>query len=70
MLLRYHEGNTVTYGDDSKGKIVGIGNIKIGSCSLIENAVLVEGLKHILLSNSRLCDKDFKTVFDDSLVIF
>ena len=30
-LSRYHEGSTVTFGDDSKGKITGIGNIKIGS---------------------------------------
>ena len=42
--------NTVTFGDDSKGRKAGIGNIKIGSSSSIENVVLVEGLKHNLLS--------------------
>jgi len=30
-LSRYHEGGTVTLGDDSKGKIIGIGKNKIGS---------------------------------------
>ena len=58
-LSRYHEGNTITFGDDSKGKIIGIGNIKIGSSLLIENVVLVEGLKHNLLSIIQLYDKGF-----------
>ena len=64
-LSRYHEGDTVTFGDDAKGKIIGIGNIKIGSSPLIENVILVEGLKHNLLSISELYDKGFKVVFDD-----
>ena len=45
-LSRYHEGGTIIFGDDSQGKIVGIGNIKIGSSPLIENVVLIEGIKH------------------------
>ena len=49
-LSRYHEGGTVTFGDDSRGKFVGIGNIKLCSSLLIENIVLVDGLKHNLLS--------------------
>ena len=36
-LSRYVEGGTVTFGDDSKGNIIGIGNIKIGTSPLIEN---------------------------------
>ena len=52
-LSRYHEGGTVTFGGDSKGKIIDIGNIKIGSSPLIENVVLVDGLKHNLLSISQ-----------------
>ena len=64
-LSRYHEDCTITFEDDSKGKIVGVGDIKIGSSPLIENVVLVEGLKHNLLSNSQICDKDFKVVFYD-----
>ena len=51
-LSRYHEGATVTFGDHSKGNIIGIGNIKVGSPPLIENVVLVDGLKHNLLSVS------------------
>ena len=64
-LSSYHEGGTVTFGDDSKGKIVSIGSIKLGSSPMIENIDLVDGLKHNLLSISQLCDRGFKVVFDD-----
>ena len=64
-LSRYHEGGTITFGDDSKGKIIGIYNIKIISSPLIENVVLVDCLKHNLFSISQLCDRGFKVIFDD-----
>ena len=64
-LSRYHECGTVTFGDVSKGKIIGLGNIKIGSSLFIENVILVDGLKHNLLSISQLCDRGFKVIFDD-----
>ena len=51
-LSRYVEGGTIIFGDDSKGNIIGIGNIKIGTSPLIENVVLVDDLKHNLLSIS------------------
>ena len=65
-LSRYVKGGTVTFGDDSKGNIIGIGNIKIGTFPLIENVVLLDGLKHNLLSISQLCDRGFKVIFDES----
>ena len=65
-ISRYHEDGNVTFGDDSKGKIIGMGNIQTGSSPLIENVILVEGLKHNLLSTSQRCDKGFKFIFDDS----
>ena len=58
-LSRYHEGGTVTFGDDSKGKIVCIGNIKLGSSPMIKNVALVDNVKHNLLSVSQFCDKGF-----------
>jgi len=64
-LSRYHEGGTVTFRDNSKGKIIDIGNIKIGSSPLTENVILVDGLKHNLLSINQLCDRGFKVIFDD-----
>ena len=65
-LSRYVEGGSVTFGDDSKGTIIGIGNIQIGASPIIENVVLVDGLKHNLLSISQFCDQGLKVVFDDS----
>ena len=69
-LLRCHEGGTVTLEDDSKGKIVSIGNIKFDSSPLIENVVLVDGLKHNLLSISQLCDRGFKVILMILLAVF
>ena len=42
-----------------------VGNIKIDSSLLIENVVLIEGLKHNLLSISQLCVRGFKIIFYD-----
>ena len=49
--------------DESKGKIIGIGNIKIDPSALIENVVLIKSLKHNLLSISQLCDKGLLICF-------
>ena len=49
----------VTFGDNEKGRIIGHGSIGNNSSSLIENFLLVDGLKHNLLSISQLCDKSF-----------
>jgi len=54
----------VTYGDNNKGKIIGVGKIGKSSSTPIENVLLVEGLKHNLLSVSQLCDRGYKVSFD------
>ena len=54
----------VTYGDNNKGRILGVGKIGTNSSSSIENVLLVEGLKHNLLSVSQLCDRDYLVSFD------
>ena len=53
-------------GDNGKGRIIGHGSIDNNSSSLIENILLVDGLKHNLLSISQLCDKGFKVIFEFS----
>ena len=65
-LSRKIDGGTVTFGDDSKGKIICNDNIQIGKSPLIEDVALVDGLKHNLLSISQLCDKDFCVAFYSS----
>nr|KYP46180.1 hypothetical protein KK1_032224 [Cajanus cajan] len=54
----------VTYGDNNKGKILGIGKIGTNFLTSIENVLLVDELKHSLLSVSQLCDKGFKCIIN------
>ena len=63
-FTKIENGGNVSFGDNSKGKIIGIENVSNVSSTLIENVCLVENLKHSLLSISRLCDKGYKVVFD------
>ena len=53
----------VTFGDNAKGRLIGQGNICNSTLFFIENVLLVDGLKHNILSISQLCDKDFKVIF-------
>ena len=55
--LKPNDGGFVTFGDNSKGKIIRLGNISKNLFTFIENVLLVKGLKHNLLSISQLCDK-------------
>jgi hypothetical protein len=60
------DGGFVTFGDNSKGKIIGIGNIGNTPSPIIEDVLLVDGLKHNLLSISQLCDKGNRVTFEKS----
>ena len=64
--LTLQKGGQVTFGDNSKGKIMGIGTVSMSSNLMIENVLLVKGLKHNLLSISQLCDKNYKVIFDNN----
>ena len=48
----------------NKGKIAGVGKIGTNPSTSIENVLLVDGLKHSLLSVCQLCDKGFLVSFD------
>jgi len=61
--LELKEKGFVTCGDNNKGRILGNGVIGNGSSFNIKNVLLVEGLKHNLISISQLCDKGFKVMF-------
>ncbi|GAV67062.1 hypothetical protein CFOL_v3_10571, partial [Cephalotus follicularis] len=56
--LKEVDGGKVTFGDNNKAKICGIGSIGNKFSTLIENVSYVVGLKHNLLSVSQLCDKE------------
>ena len=62
-LDRKKSGN-VSFGDNSKGIIRGIGTIGNNSQTQIKNVLLVENLKFNLLSISQLCDKGLKSFWN------
>ena len=53
----------VSYGDHNKGAILGKGSKGNPSTITISNVMLVEGLRHSLLSISQLCDNGYKVTF-------
>ena len=63
-ILKSKDDGTVTFGDNAKGKIIGIGNIGNPDNPSIENVLLEDGLKHNLISISQLCDIGYKVLFD------
>ena len=56
----------VTFGDNNKGKIIGIGKVGKEPLPTIDNVYLVDGLQHNLLSVSQLCDMDYDVKFESS----
>ena len=62
-FTKIENGGNISFGDNSKGKIIGTGNVSNVSSTLIEKVYLVENLKHNLLSISQLCDKGYKVIF-------
>src|ERR1044072_859232 len=60
----------VTYGDNNKGEILGKGSVGNPSSTAISDVLLVEGLKHNLISIIHLCDKGYKITFlkDDCII--
>ena len=65
-FLTKKNGGYVTFGDNAKWRIIGQGNIGNDTSSLIESVLLVDGLKHNILSINQLCDKGFKVIFEAS----
>ena len=65
-FTKIENGGDVSFGDNSKGKIFGIGNVGNVSSTFIENVCLVENLKQNLLSISQLCDKGYRIIFSKS----
>ena len=62
------KGDAVTFGD-GKYKIIGIETISMKSFPILENVLLVDGLKANLISTSQLCDKGMNVIFRPSKCI-
>ena len=55
--------DSITFGDNGKGKINGLGKIVIFNDMSISNGLLVERLNFNLLSVAQSCDLGFKCIF-------
>jgi hypothetical protein len=53
----------VTFGDDKKGKVLGIGVIKVNDHFTLNDAALVGRLRYNLFSISQLVDADLSVLF-------
>ena len=63
--------DSITFRDNGKGKVKGLGKIAISNNMSISNVLLVESLNFNLLSVTQLCDLGFKCIFrvDDVEII-
>ena len=63
--------DSITFGNNKKGKVKGLGKIAISNDMSISNVLLVESLDFNLLSIAQLCDLGFKCIFgsDDVEVV-
>jgi hypothetical protein len=63
--LREERDVSISFGNNNLAKIIGTGTMKIGRKYANEkNVLLVEDMKHNLLSVSKMCDQGKKLVFD------
>jgi hypothetical protein len=53
----------VTFRDDKKGKVLGIGIIKVNDCFTLNDVALMDRLRYNLLFVSQLCDADLSVLF-------
>ena len=63
-LLTESDGGQVTFGENSKEKIIDSEKVGKNLSSYIDDVMLVEGLAYNLLCISQLCDKGHKVLFD------
>jgi hypothetical protein len=59
----------ITFGDNSKGKVQGLGKVVISNDHSISNVLLVVSLSFNLLSAGQLCDLDFQCLFTEKEVV-
>ncbi|WVZ60555.1 hypothetical protein U9M48_010561 [Paspalum notatum var. saurae] len=59
----------VTFGDNSKGKVIGLGKIAISNDLSISNVLFVKSLSFNLLSIAQLCDLGLTCEFDKNCVV-
>jgi hypothetical protein len=65
ITLKKERDGSVSFGNDNSTKIIGKGTVKLGSKDAkAENVLLVENMKHNMLSVSQMCDQGHRLIFD------
>jgi hypothetical protein len=65
LTLRKERDGSISFGNDDSTKIIGKGIVRIRNKNTKEqNVLLVEDMKHNILSVSQMCDKGHKVTFD------
>jgi hypothetical protein len=65
LTLRKERDGPVSFGNDDSAKIIGKGTVRIRNKNTkAENVLLVEDMKHNLLSVIQMCDQGHKVTFD------
>jgi hypothetical protein len=65
LTLRKERDGSVSFRNDDSTKIIGKGTIKIGNKNTkVENVILVEDMKHNIISVIQMCDQGHKVTFD------
>jgi GAG-pre-integrase domain len=59
----------ITFGDNRKGKVKGLGKVAITNDLSLSNVLLVESLNFNLLSVAQLCDLGYKCIFSSYDVV-
>jgi hypothetical protein len=59
----------ITFGDNSKGKVKGLGKVAISNDHSLLNVLYVAILSFNLLSIGQLCDMGFQCLFDEKEVV-
>jgi len=57
LSLDAYKGCMMTFGDNKRGEIIGIGKVGKSKSLCVDKVLLVKGLKHNLISISQLCDR-------------
>ena len=63
-MLTKEKGGQVTFGENTKGKIIGSGKVGKNLSSCIDDVILIDRLVYNLLTISQLCDKGHRVTFD------
>ncbi|XP_070040368.1 uncharacterized protein [Nicotiana tomentosiformis] len=60
-------GGTITFGDKSKGNVIGVRKVPLSSTCEVDEVYVVDELCYNLLSTSQLCDNDYENNGKDNL---